>query len=255
MEHEPGLRRQFDAYCSTHLHPEVISYPDKSELKHKTRVLAPWILIAVSSAAILVLAFILWPRTGGNSGDVAVTTVKPVVQEQNTVKVPDVQVTDVPSKLIAAVTRKKVPAAEKANNLATDALVREYVPMNALIPLSSGFLISIPDPTKMPVLFASIFPDQYITVMPDEEYLSLSQFALKFFREKVLGQDPKLVKKTRFSLWEVAGVGVSRLNDMTGSEMKLDRAYDTNGQVMAVSFSSRLIDLEAPVRAPGNKQE
>ena len=255
MEHEPGLQRKFNAYCATRLHPEVISYPDKSELKHKTRVLSPWILAAVSSAAILVLAIMLWPRTGENKNEVAVTTVNPAVPEKQQTEVTVMQESAAPAQLIAAVERKKVPVAAKLNPQTADSSVREFIPMNALTPGSSSFQISIPDPMKTPVLFASIYPQPYISALPEEEYLSLPQYALQIFREKVLGQDPMLVKKTRFSVWEVAGAGVSRINEMTGSEMKLDRAYNTNGQVMAVSFSSRLVDLETPVRTPGNKQE
>ncbi|MFH0761512.1 MAG: hypothetical protein V2A67_08420 [Bacteroidota bacterium] len=255
MEHEPGLRRKFDAYCSTRLNQEIIPYPDKNELKHKIRVLTPWILTAVCSAAILVLALILWPRTGENIVNVADTNIKPAVQQPQRVEVPVVRESDAPAQLIAAVERKKVPATEKGDLQAADSPVREFIPMNALIPVFSTFRISIPDPLKTPVLFASIYPKPYISTLPDEEYLSIPQYALQIFREKVLGQDPMLVKKTRFSVWEVAGAGISRINEMTGSEMKFDRAYDTNGQVMAVSFSSRLVDLETPVRTPGNKQE
>ncbi len=161
---------------------------------------------------------------------------------------------EAPAKHIAAVERKKVPALQ-LNALAADSAVREFIPMHALTPASSPFQISIPDPMKTPVLFASIFPQPYISTLPDEEYLSLPQYALQVFREKVLGQDPMMVKKTRFSLWEVAGAGVSRINEIAGSDMKLNRAYDSNGEIVAVSFSSRLVDLETPVRLPANKQD
>jgi len=255
MQQEPGLHKKFDAYCETRLQPEAISYPSKSELKHKTRILSPWILTAISSAAILVLVILLWPRTGENKNEVAVTTVTPAVPKQQQAEVPVMHESATPVQLMAAVERKKVPAAAISDPQTADSSVRDFIPMNALTPMSSSFQISIPDPMKTPVLFASIYPQPYISALPDEEYLSLPQYALQIFREKVLGQDPMLVKKTRFSVWEVAGAGVSRINEITGTEMKLDRAYDTNGQVMAVSFSSRLVDLEAPVRTVGNKQE
>lgn len=255
MAQDAGLGRKYAAYCSTRLQPETISYPDARGLKHKTLSLTPWIVTALSTAAIVVLALILWPRTEENINNVAFTTGTPSVPEKQQTEVPVIHESAAPVQQIAAVERIKVPAVEPVDQQPADSLHREFVPMNALTPVSSSFLLSIPDPTKMPVLFASIFPQPYISTLPDEEYLSLPQYALQIFREKVLGQDPMLVKKTRFSVWEIAGAGISRINDMTGSEMRLDRAYDTNGQVMAVSFSSRLVDLETPVRLPGNKQE
>jgi hypothetical protein len=37
--------------------------------------------------------------------------------------------------------------------------------------------------------------------------------------------------------------------------MQLDRAYGSDGQVMAVSFNSRLIDFETPVRPLQEKEQ
>ena len=125
--------------------------------------------------------------------------------------------------------------------------------MEALAPSGFGTLISKPDPGKSPVLFASLFPLTEEPVYQDD-YLSLPQLALKLFRERVLGQDPKIVEQTRFSMWEVAGAGVDRLNQLAGTDMKLEREYDPDGQLMAISFNSRLFDLEAPVRDNGNGQ-
>jgi len=84
--------------------------------------------------------------------------------------------------------------------------------------------------------------------MPDDA-MTVPQYALQLFREKILGQDVKQVKKTRFSMWEVAGAGVNKINSIAGTQMKLNREYDSKGDLLAVSFNSRLLDVEAPVRA------
>jgi hypothetical protein len=87
-----------------------------------------------------------------------------------------------------------------------------------------------------------------LSIPSPEDVLTLPQLALQLFRSKVLGQDPGLVKKTRFSMWEVAGAGVDKINALAGTDMKLGREYDDNGQILAVSFNSRLLDVAAPVR-------
>jgi hypothetical protein len=78
--------------------------------------------------------------------------------------------------------------------------------------------------------------------------LTIPQYALQLFRERILGEDRQLVKRTRFSMWEVAGAGVNKINDLTGTKMKLNREYDSKGDILAVSFNSRLIDVESPVK-------
>jgi hypothetical protein len=64
----------------------------------------------------------------------------------------------------------------------------------------------------------------------------------------VLGQDPDLVKQTRFSMWEVADAGINKISSIVGSDAQLNRQYNKDGSVVAVSFNSRLMDVEAPVR-------
>jgi hypothetical protein len=86
-----------------------------------------------------------------------------------------------------------------------------------------------------------------------EDALTVPQYALRMFRERILGEDRNVVRRTRFSFWEVAGAGVSKINDMVGTKMKLNREYDSQGDIMAVSFNSRLFDIESPVKGQGNR--
>jgi len=111
----------------------------------------------------------------------------------------------------------------------------------------------IPDPMRTKVLYASNYPSAAFQTMPLEDALTVPQYALQLFREKILGQDPKQVRETRFSMWEVAGAGVNKINFLAGTQMKLNREYDLEGDIVAVSFNSRLLDVEAPIRAQEDK--
>jgi len=255
LEREPGLDKRYNGFLLTRLTPEPIAYPDKKELRHKNRVLAPWIITAVSAAALFILALILWPRPDSNRGDVAVNRTVPAETRTKEILVPEKTGTEPHVQILSAAVPKGVSAQHEVSSGSTDTLTRDFTPMNALSPYLREYEIRIPDPTKSPVLFAMVIPDTETSTGPDDEYLSLSQVVLKLFREKILGEDPERVRETRFSIWEVAGAGIDRINTLTGSEMKLAREYDNNGQVMAISFNSRLFDVATPVRMPENKQD
>ena len=253
LENEPALSKRFSSFQFTKLRPDSILFPFKSNLRHKTRFMAPWVLTVVSAAAIVVLALILWPRSENGGSEMAGQTAKSSILDEPKDLTPATSVSTEPSKIIASVTRKRDPGAIKINE---GSLIpgRDTIPMKSLSHKNPDIRISIPDPVRTPVVLASVFTYSALITIPDERYLTLPQYALQLFREKVLGADPVMVRKTRFTLWEVAGAGVDKINLLAGTEMKLNREYDASGQILAVSFNSRLLDVETPIRTPENKE-
>ena len=49
-------------------------------------------------------------------------------------------------------------------------------------------------------------------ISDDTEYETLIAFSRDIMREQILGQDPAMVKKTKFSFWELADAGLQRLS-------------------------------------------
>jgi hypothetical protein len=111
----------------------------------------------------------------------------------------------------------------------------------------------IPDPQRTKILYASNYPSSISNPVAADDALTIPQYALQLFRQRILGEDLKLVRRTRFSMWEVAGAGVNKINDLAGTRMKLNREYDSKGDILAVAFNSRLIDVESPVKGQGNR--
>jgi hypothetical protein len=256
ISRDSKLMSLYRTYLGTRLKPEPIVFGHKSELYHKNRVLAPWIITVVSSAAIIILGLILWPRAE-KQGTELLTATPGLTDSLKTpapqVEIPVVKPGAASMDLIAAIpeTIETGKAETPQNNPA-----RDFIPMNSVGHRSlEMFPVSIPDPGNNPVIFASVYQRSMETAIPDDTYLTLPQLALQIFREKVLGQERSFVKTTRFSLWEVAGAGVSKINQLAGTDMQLDRAYGSDGQVMAVSFNSRLIDFETPVRPLQEKEQ
>lgn len=247
------LKSQFAAYEQTRLVPDdTIQYPNHGQLKRKVRVMGTWWLSISSAAAVLLLALILWPQrnmdtstvaTLGDTPDQAEVLVEPIDNEQVKPAEPVISMASlspIPVKVLAKAVEK--PAVV----ITTPPVERE---LRLIQPLEAKILLtklSVPDPELSQINLASLTADQ--RVENPHEYQTLGQLALNFFRQEVLGQDPDLVKQTRFSMWEVADAGINKISSIVGSDAQLNCQYNKDGSVVAVSFNSRLMDVEAPVR-------
>jgi len=255
LDEDMELRGNYAAFRHTRLNPaDKVIYPYKKELTKKTVIFSPWLITAISSAAIIMLVWFLWPRNQekATSGLAKIET-SPTINPQpatsslqpatssRPVLAANLQRTTNNPKRTAGIAVKSKPVVEES-------LQREIVPMQSLSHRSMMAGPRIPDPQNIKLLYASHNPAASDSG-PAEKILTVPQYALQMFRERILGQDRKLVRKTRFSMWEVAGAGVDKINTLAGTKMKLNRQYDSKGDLLAVSFNSRLVDVESPVRA------
>jgi hypothetical protein len=267
MDEDTELSRNYAAFLHTRLNPaDSVVYPFKNELRRKTVIFSPWLIAAISSAAIILLAWFLWPDNR--------ETVTPPLAKSETLKteilnqVPETrQTTSVSPQLASNISNSKSgtgnpkpenrspktisPAEQKAGN--AESIQREFVPMNSVAHKTTIAGPRIPDPQNVKILFASNYSPSEANPLNTQEAITLPQYALQLFRERILGEDRILVRKTRFSMWEVAGAGVSKINDLAGTKMKLNREYDSKGDIMAVSFNSRLFDIESPTKSQGTR--
>ncbi|MCX6225990.1 MAG: hypothetical protein NTV01_14760, partial [Bacteroidia bacterium] len=250
------LEEKYAAFRLTRLSPSnKLIYPYKKDLLRKTRVLTPWIITVISAAAVVLLALFLWPDSKETLSPSLAKTETVIPETRNPKPETKQPASDTPQ--LASNTRNPKPKTRHTKtvipvNLKPDTVEipkRETVPMNYLSHKSALAGPRIPDPQTTRVLLASSFPSALIEPATSEDALTLPQYALQLFREKILGEDPKLVRRTRFSVWEVAGAGVNKINDIANTDMKLNREYDAKGDLLAVSFNSRLLDVESPIRA------
>lgn len=267
LNEDDRLKENYSAFLLTRLNAaDQILFPYKKDLLKKTRVLAPWIITAISSAAVVLLAWFLWPDSKETlSPPVAQTeTVNPDIQKP----VPGTQSTasDMPqvasneqNRIFGVRNRKPDDRNPKPGSRfepqpgKTESMPREFVPMNRISRQSSGTGPRIPDPQSTKLLFASNYPAYLPEPSYAEDALTIPQFALQLFRERILGEDRAVVRRTRFSLWEVAGAGVNKINDFAGTRMELNREYDTNGDIQAVSFNSRFFEVETPIKGQADR--
>jgi len=267
LQEDESLSASYEAFLMTRLdHAIRVSYPDKGNLLKKTRVLTPWIISAISTAAIIILAIFLWPDSqDARIPELAGTDIiipdtqnqvpeNPVIEPQSGHTA--AAVTQLASNRSISQRSKRVinsPANGPVESVEPAISGRTFIPMNRLSRRQAAAGPGIPDPQSIRLLYASNYPVSDPIRSQSEESLTVPQYALQLFRERILGQERSLVRSTRFSLWEVAGAGVDKFNDIAGTRMKLEREYDATGSVESVSFNARLFDVETPVRGQDGK--
>ncbi|MCK7540263.1 MAG: hypothetical protein MZV63_59910 [Marinilabiliales bacterium] len=66
------------------------------------------------------------------------------------------------------------------------------------------------------------------------------------FREKLLGEENP--DSTPLKAYEIAGAGINGINKLLGWEMNLRARKEATGEVNAITFNSKLITIQAPVK-------
>ena len=262
MDEDMELSGNYAAFRHTRLNPaDSVIYPYKKDLLRKTRIFSPWLITVISSAAVLLLAWFLWPRSSepvspplAKIEHPAARNLQPATDNRQPITDNRQPITDNRQPAThnrQLITDNRKPATQIPVNVEpvkAGSSARESVPMQSLSRRTVVAGPRIPDPLSTKILFASIYHPAMTKPVQAEDALTLPQYALRLFREKILGQDSRQVRSTNFSMWEVAGAGVNKINDLAGTKMKLNRAYDSKGDILAVSFNSRLIDVESPVK-------
>jgi hypothetical protein len=80
----------------------------------------------------------------------------------------------------------------------------------------------------------------------EDEMSNVERFVTKLFREKILRKD--VADETPLKGYEIAEAGVAGLNLLFGWEMALNEKNDENGKLTSVSFSSKILKFNAPVK-------
>lgn len=77
-----------------------------------------------------------------------------------------------------------------------------------------------------------------------ENYHTLKTFLASAFNKRMLNKEDK----DKIEFFDIAQAGVKGINKLTGSNMKLERRYDQNGNLDKTEFNSRLVAFSAPVK-------
>ncbi len=73
---------------------------------------------------------------------------------------------------------------------------------------------------------------------------NLDDYAKQKFSSFLFGNS----KKRDVNLWSMASAGIEKINDLTGSEMKLERSTDAEGKTSGIRFNSPSLSIAAPIK-------
>ncbi|MBT3242750.1 MAG: hypothetical protein HN352_06340 [Bacteroidetes bacterium] len=242
LESDPEYASVYEQFTRATLHAEQnIVFEEKDKLKKKTIRIPAFVYGALASAAALILGwFIVSPMLEETSlEEMAQDTSRQIIYLD---------------KLAHPARFDKIAATKPKQNLSESEGKSETINILAERPPLEE-LANIPAlPRQTAVLHSSTFVKDYSLASQSEnqknpdEYLSLLEFTSDMIRKRILGQDSEMVEKNRFSIWEVADVGLEQVAGFMNLEADIDRSYDDQGELVSVDFDSRLVAFSTPVR-------
>lgn len=250
LERDSRLGNLYRRFIMTRLIADpTIQYPAKKLLKKRVRRVPAWIYTVAAAAAVAAIGWLIWPELNQVATDPLEQMQAPgqeggMAKPQQEDPVTSVEETVVHAKNpVAKASQKRLGFSQEPEIVPTSR--RDHLMVAGMAPKSAVVLttgISIP----MNLSTSS----HTMGLQPPQMYSSLGELAFKYFRIKVLKQEPSLVHQSRFSLWEVADAGIRQVNNLAGTEMDFARQYNDSGEIERVSFNSRLLELSTPIRRP-----
>jgi hypothetical protein len=76
-----------------------------------------------------------------------------------------------------------------------------------------------------------------------DDFYNVKEYAILQFKKNLLEEDPSMINPGKFSVWDLADAGIRGINKMTGWNMALDKEYDQEGDIQALAFNSKTINL------------
>ena len=257
---DPGKAKVLELYLATQSKPDkAIIYENKQALKKKVVLIPRWVYGVVSAAAVLILGWILFAPGSGNHNDdiLASDTTRQILYIDKIVhprifeKIASFDVKD--AKILESTLENSGNFNNSSNPIfiEDDRMSRNSYTIASLGSQKPGRVNSS---HHMVPPESSLFVYRFIPDAEDDEYQTLVAFSGDFIRKQLLGQDPKLVKKSRFSLWELADVGLEKVSNLFGTGADIEREYNETGDLVAVSFESALVGFNTPVKRRSGMQ-
>ncbi len=251
---DPEKAKILELYLATKSLPnESITFEDKAALKKKIVLIPKWIYGAVSAAAILVLGWIIFSPFSGDvseqqfAGDSLrqIIYIDKISHPGKYEKVASVE--------SGATSLNKTSLPSSSEKISSDEnllsnskqMIREDYTMASLEARKPIKLTSIVDQSTTSTSYLAY---RYIPSAEDEEYKTLVAFSGDFIRKQLLGQDPEIVNKSKFTFWELADASLEKVSNVFGTGADIEREYSESGELLAVSFESNLVGFNKPVR-------
>jgi len=257
---DPEKAKISELYIATRSLPQTeIKYANKAALKKKVVLIPRWVYGVVSAAAIVIFGWLIFTPQSQNI-------------QQNQLAKDSIRETNIPAKLprlenselVASVEPESVKPVKSTITEIPDITISEKVQVYPEEQMSREIFAMAELPSIMPGIITSgleqippagsLMAFRYIPGPEEDEYHTLVAFSGDFIRKQLLGQDPELVKKSRFSFWELADAGLEKLSNIFGFGADIEREYSDSGELLAVSFESSLVGFNTPIKRGSSAQ-
>ena len=251
---DPEKEKILNTFLATKSFPdESVRFEKKAELKKKLVLIPRWIYGAVSAAAILVLGWIIFTPFGDQTDATKMANDKPreviyidkLAHPGKYDRIASLEQDGKQLRNSSVIFLDKQVGADEDILAGDESMAREF---NVMFALASQKISTIHSVSSEMPPSSSVFAFRAIPNVADDEYQTFLAFSGDLIRKQILNQDPELVKKSRFSLWELADAGLEKVSSIFGTNADIEREYSESGELLAVSFESALVGFNTPVR-------
>lgn len=235
----------YESLLRTRLEPDLsIRFPHSNHLKKKRVLLPPVVYPILSIAALLIIAFFVFSplsEKGSDAIPMASDTTREIIFL---------------NKLAHPSQFDRIARAEPRKLLIPPSQIKEAEPEREEVFLELADRLPVSSVSSLSENPNSDFAlvQRLPSYTDPQSYQSLLAFSGEMIRERILGQDPELVKRTRFSFWELADAGLEKLSSIFSLPVDLNRKYNKEGELVSVAFDSRLVAFSTPIHGGRNRQ-
>jgi len=83
---------------------------------------------------------------------------------------------------------------------------------------------------------------------PEREVYTLNQYLHKKFRVSVLNENEQEAENRKFSLWDIADIGIQRIGKILNKDIQLQKQYNEEGYLTSLEFCSPNLAFNAPLK-------
>ena len=265
LKQNPLKAREFELYKKTRLIPEKITFDFKSTLKKSSiaRIFTPKVrgyFSAAASIIILLALYIFINQPGANEN----TVISEIITDTTTVETKSQPSQEPQTKL--NIEKEIIPYNKsgdskqhenkpRSNNIVEKPVIAQDLNIG---PDKSNHLIQ-PDtidltlnkiqrkeinPLPEKSILAALVSIKNLEVVENtHDNLTLSQMAVKTFKSEILKEEKTKINPDKFTLWDIADVGIIGINKIIGWKMLFDKEYNDDGELIALGFDSNTISL------------
>jgi hypothetical protein len=262
IEHDPEKQGCFELITKMRLTHEDVVYRYKKNLIKITpaQKVIRLSLIGLGIAASFALIILTTVMIPGNQQDKLNSTARNILVDSTQLKPIDLTVSEikVPEEKPVIIKQKRedqIAFDKKKSYVLNQPDLISSIPVSPFVRNADNREIPV---AKVPVYTDIVLKERNFTntlvtsnlklILPafDDERSKLSKFIARIFREKILKENYS--KDSPLKAYEIAEAGVAGLNKLLGWEMALEEKKNVNGEMISVSFSSKILKFNAPVK-------